>query len=184
MRVTWGSLDDRRGDLRIAIPTSLGETSYHRWLCILRYPELPSELVGRDAEDAHLQTILNNLRKNQMSQANFEKMSERLIARQPMTVIQDFQNAPRIYYQNDRVDRHNRPVKLSIAKNFPPEAESAITVEAANLEGWRVSLGGRERLLLESSLSVISQDAEEHSTAAFQRPSGQRWLIPKHILER
>jgi len=30
MRVIWGSLDDRRGDLRIAIPTSLGETSYHR----------------------------------------------------------------------------------------------------------------------------------------------------------
>ena len=49
MRMTRGSLDDRRGDLSTAIPTSLGQTSYHRWLCILQYPELPSELIGRDA---------------------------------------------------------------------------------------------------------------------------------------
>lgn len=96
----------------------------------------------RAQQDAHLQTILRNLRENQMSQGSFERLSERLVARQPMTVIQEFQNAPRIYYQNDRVDRHNRleverhgrPVKLAIAKNFPPEAENASTAEAANLD--------------------------------------------------
>jgi len=49
MRMKRGSLSHRRSDLRTAIPTSLEETSYHRWLCVLRHPELPSELVGRDA---------------------------------------------------------------------------------------------------------------------------------------
>lgn len=96
----------------------------------------------RSQQDAHLQTILRNLRENQMPLASFERLSQRLVARQPMTVIEQFQNAPRIYYQNDRVDRHNRleierhnrPVKLSIAKNFPSEAQTASTAEAANLD--------------------------------------------------
>jgi hypothetical protein len=51
--------------------------------------------------DAHLQTVLKNLRENQMTEASFKKLSERLMASQPMSEIAEFQDASRIYYQDD-----------------------------------------------------------------------------------
>jgi hypothetical protein len=57
--------------------------------------------------------VFTDLREDQMTEASFKKLSDRLMASQPMPEIAKFQDAPRNYHQNDvsrdTIARSSRP---------------------------------------------------------------------------